>query len=138
MNQIISKSKKTLKVSCCILIFKDKVLTLRRNHDGPRNGLWEFPGGKEENESSVECAIREVYEEIEYKIDKIKFLTEVFKEYNDINIRLRAYISYCNSFFEPKLKVHDEYKWESISKLNKEIFPEANQEIIDILINNGY
>ena len=138
MNEITSKTKQTIKVSCCIIIYENKALILRRDHNGPRNGLWEFPGGKEENETAVECAIREVYEEIEYKIDKIKFIAEVFKEYKDINIKLSAYVSYSGRIFTPKLKVHDKYKWELISQLDKSIFPKANQDIIDILINNGY
>lgn len=128
--------KKIVNVSCCLIICFNKILILKRDHPGPRNGLWEFPGGKKENETSIECAKREVFEEIEYKISDIKFHSEVTNEYDDIIIILKAYKCNIKSIFKPKLKVHSEYKWEYIRELNKDIFPKANQEIIDILINN--
>ena len=72
MKEIIVNRKKNIKVCCCVIQFQKKILILRRKHPGPRDGLWEFPGGKQENETSVECARREVYEEIEFKINNIE------------------------------------------------------------------
>ena len=57
--------KKNLKVCCCIIKKDLKTLILKRNSKGPRDGLWEFPGGKiEKGESELSCVIREVKEEV--------------------------------------------------------------------------
>ena len=60
------------------LIKKDlKTLILKRNSKGPRDGLWEFPGGKiEKGESELSCVIREVKEETGVKelvLNKFEF-----------------------------------------------------------------
>ena len=137
MKEVIVNRKKNIKVCCCVIQFEKKILILRRRHTGIRDGLWEFPGGKQEDETGIECAKREVYEEIEFKIDNIKFLCKVKKEYKDINIELESFITFVEFIFKPVLKVHDAYNWVTLSELKNYDFPEANQEIIDILIYNG-
>ncbi|MDA9748458.1 NUDIX domain-containing protein [bacterium] len=77
--------KKKIKVCCLIIICQHKVLILRRNHLGPRNKLWEFPGGKQENgEDELTCIKREVMEEINLKISSAEFFDYIEKEYEDI------------------------------------------------------
>jgi len=134
----MNQTRDNINVSCCIIINKTKILILRRKHKGPRDGLWEFPGGKQENETSEECAIRETFEEIEYKIDEIRFLTKVREEYKDTNIELTAFLAFSDTRFRPSLKVHDDYKWEQSTELHKYPFPEANKKVIDLLIKDGY
>ena len=66
--------KKNLKVCCCIIKKDLKTLILKRNSKGPRDGLWEFPGGKiEKGESELSCVIREVKEEIGLSLENINF-----------------------------------------------------------------
>jgi len=62
------------------------VLILRRNHLGPRNKLWEFPGGKQENgEDELTCIKREVMEEIN--------LNSVISDNNNTIEKIRKSIS---------------------------------------------
>jgi len=138
MNEMHRESKKKIEVCCCVIIHNSQILILRRNHRGLRNGLWEFPGGKLEDETLKECAEREVYEEINIRVGNLKFLCSVESEYEDISIKLNAFISFSDLLFSPSLKVHSEYRWVSSSQLNKFTFPKANLEIIDIIIKNGY
>ncbi|MEM1136969.1 MAG: NUDIX domain-containing protein, partial [Bacteroidota bacterium] len=58
------------------VIFKDEqLLVCRRNKGKKQAGLWEFPGGKvEENESHSEALIREIKEELNLDIKVEKFL----------------------------------------------------------------
>ena len=63
------------------------MLILRRNHLGPRNKLWEFPGGKQENgEDELTCIKREVMEEINLKISSAEFFDYIEKEYEDRSV----------------------------------------------------
>lgn len=138
MTKLNGQRKKRVEVCCCILMYENKILILKRNHTGPRNGLWEFPGGKIENETPIDCTKRELKEEINIEIDNIKYLCKVEKEYEDIFISLTSFISFLDSTFTPSLKVHSEFKWIASSELHKFSFPKANSEIIDILIKSGY
>ena len=111
MTKLNGKRKKKVEVCCCILIYENKILILKRNHMGPRNGLWEFPGGKIENETPIDCTKRELKEEINIEINNMKYLCKVKKEYEDIFISLTSFISFLDSAFTPSLKVHREFKW---------------------------
>ena len=104
--------KKKIKVCCLIIICKHKMLILRRNHLGPRNKLWEFPGGKQENgENEIACVKREVMEEINLKVNSAEFFESVKKEYDDIDIDLVAYITHLKEIPKIDLSVHDNFKW---------------------------
>ncbi|MBT3446157.1 NUDIX domain-containing protein [bacterium] len=138
MNNSNSKRKRVISVSCSIIINQKKILILKRKHKGPRNRLWEFPGGKQEAESPIDCAIRETLEEIHYEIEDIFYFCETKKAYLDINIRLTAFLCFSSNKFIPNLEVHDEFKWIKSSEFKQYEFPSANLEIIDILIRNGY
>ena len=123
MTKLNGQKKKRVEVCCCILMYENKILILKRNHTGPRNGLWEFPGGKIENETPIDCTKRELKEEINIEIDNIKYLCKVEKEYEDIFISLTSFISFLDSTFTPSLKVHSEFKWIASSELHKFSFP---------------
>ncbi|HEV7323091.1 MAG TPA: NUDIX hydrolase [Ensifer sp.] len=54
------------------LLFQEQLLAYQRDHkpDIPFPGMWDLPGGgREDDESPVECAIRETREEFDIAID---------------------------------------------------------------------
>ncbi len=123
--------KEKLKVCCLIIIHDNKFLILKRDHKGPRNNLWEFPGGKIEfNESQVSCVKRELKEELNLKISNLDFFYKVHKEYDDIEIELISYITYFEELPNLELKVHSDYKWIRSSEFKDYVYPSANEEII--------
>ena len=129
--------KKNLKVCCCIIRKDLKTLILKRNSKGPRDGLWEFPGGKiEKGESEHSCVIREVKEEIGLSLKNINFFTRTKHEYDDINVELIGFIAESHIISKPNLIVHSDYKWIKNSEFEKYAFPEANIKIIDELIES--
>jgi 8-oxo-dGTP diphosphatase len=120
-----------------VIIFNDKgeVLLLKRSQkvDSYR-GLWGFPGGKrEEGETSVDAAIREVYEETSLKIWQ-KYLVYVFtmkrEPYKDIIFYLTSQWS-----GEPKVDWEsDEFRWfkpSEIADLKMVPTPKIVFELID-------
>ena len=85
-------------VSAGIIICKNKILIARRNHHKSLSGLWEFPGGKqEEGETLQECLKREIMEELRLEISVGNFLMQSIYEYEHGAICLNAYYAYADS-----------------------------------------
>lgn len=79
-------------VKIAIFFKNDLLVYLRDNKPGLRfAGLWDFPGGgRENNETPVECAIREVDEEFSIKLKPSAIIYE--KEYPSMHeANSRAY-----------------------------------------------
>lgn len=80
---------KTIKVTCAIILFDNQVLAVQRSETMKLPLKWEFPGGKiEEGETEVECIKREIFEELNIKIEIKNQLTPVTHEYPDFKIKL--------------------------------------------------
>ncbi|MBX2886312.1 MAG: 8-oxo-dGTP diphosphatase MutT [Granulosicoccus sp.] len=109
------------------------LLALRKPHQH-QGDKWEFPGGKlEADESAAEGLQRELLEEIGIHVtDSVARLT-IDHDYPDKNVRLhfRDVLSFNG---EPQGREGQELRWVSIEELSKLSFPEANQTIVDQLI----
>lgn len=80
---------KNIPVTCAIIQFDDKILAVQRSKKMKLPLKWEFPGGKiEDGEREIECIKREVFEELNIKIEIKKKLTPVTHEYLDFKIKL--------------------------------------------------
>ena len=65
-----------------------KILIAQRNLKKSQGGLWEFPGGKiEENETREEAIVREIKEELEMDIKVISYFDEKLYEYGDMEVK---------------------------------------------------
>ncbi len=84
-----------LNVSCALIENDGKILVAQRGENMTHAGKWEFPGGKiEPGETTRECLLREIYEELSINI-KIKIELPVFyHRYPDKTIALYPFI--CN------------------------------------------
>jgi len=104
-------NKKVIKVTGAIIQNGNKFLICRRGPNEKAAGLWEFPGGKlEQNETLESCIRRELKEELE--VDAV--VGDLFDHY----IYETSEILYDLYFFKIlkfkgtiKLIVHDELKW---------------------------
>ena len=60
----------------------NKVLLCKRNNDGSLPGEWSIPGGKlEDNETPIDGAVREFYEETNLKVNSPLNLCGMLKRY---------------------------------------------------------
>ena len=120
-----------------------KVLMIKRNKQ-PYKDCWNGIGGKiEENETEVQAAKRECYEETGIKLDNPKlFITYIYPETNQINKGTNLSVLY-DFINEIPLKPNDEgiYQWKDINFAlnfnNKKLAGFANisqfvKEIFDI------
>ena len=111
----------------------DRVLIARRPLDGMLGGLWEFPGGKQdEGESLVECLKREIQEELGIEIEVGERLTTIEHAYTHLRITLHVFRCRYQSGRPQAIEVAD-YAWVSLDELDGYAFPVTDQAIIRVL-----
>jgi mutator protein MutT len=110
-----------------------RILIDRRRAKDTMGGLWEFPGGKiEEDETVEECIKREILEELAIDIKVINHLITIDHTYTKFRITL--FVHCClHVSGEPQAIECDEIRWVTVAELDRFTFPEANFKIIAAL-----
>ena len=109
---------------------KNKLLIALRPNDGMLGGLWEFPGGKNENNESVkETVYRELKEELGVDVKVYKKFKVIKHVYSHFKISLHAY--WCTIINgNPQPNSSQEIKWVSLDNMDQYPFPKANKTLI--------
>ncbi len=116
------------------VIWKDgKILIGRRRDDQMLGGLWEFPGGKQEGDESIQETIsREVDEELGIKVAVGDCITVVKHAYTHFKITLHAYTcAWVEGVPVPQSAA--ELRWVDIDTLSDHPFPKANGRVIEAI-----
>ena len=124
-----------LKVVVGIILQGDKLLIAKRPKEQHQGGLWEFPGGKvEAGESNLDALKRELKEEVNIKVKEAQLFEEIQFDYPDKSVHLLFYkvIEFTG---DAKGLEGQEVRWVNLSRLNNYSFPEANNEIIKLLLS---
>lgn len=109
--------KKVLEVACAILISDSKVFIAQRADNQAMAGMWEFPGGKvEKGEKPEETVVRELFEELNMRVEVIEKLKRVTHHYSEFEIILHPFIV-KHSQGEIIPKVHSNISFASIDEL---------------------
>ncbi|KAA0011159.1 (deoxy)nucleoside triphosphate pyrophosphohydrolase [Billgrantia pellis] len=104
-------------VAAALAIRDGQILLARRAPGQSLAGLWEFPGGKQEpNETIQQCIEREIREELSLSCTAGKVLTESVYRYVGGAIKLIGVIVELDKS-EPILSVHDCVTWAPIDKV---------------------
>lgn len=70
-------------LTLCFLKYQNSILLINRNKV-PFMGMWNAIGGhQEKGETLLECAIREIYEETNIKIEKLNFMGKFTWNFDD-------------------------------------------------------
>ena len=123
------------------LIFNshDQLLIAKRPDHLHQGGLWEFPGGKvEQNETAPAALIREFKEEVGIVVRQPHSFMEIYHQYADINVFLDIWISRHFDYDGGDGIVGlegQQVRWVALTDLKNYPFPEANQEIINKLLS---
>ncbi len=107
-----------------------RFLIARRPSGGIHGGLWEFPGGKQEDGESLEaCLEREIAEELELAIRVGRLLISVDHAYPGFGITLHLFECRPAPADEPP---PDGYRirWVTGSELHRFSMPEADREAV--------
>lgn len=114
-----------MKIVTAAIIYENcKILLARRAPNQSLAGMWEFPGGKLEQEESLqECLERELLEELDLKIKANNVITSAIYKYPHGEfeiVGLEAKILAGS----PTLKVHDKLEWVPLEEiLSYELLP---------------
>jgi len=128
-----------MKIVGTAIIFNDegKVLIGQRPEGKALAGLWEFPGGKqEEGETVEECIVREINEELSVHCEVGNFLLSVSKEYEHGAFQLMVHLAKIVDPENLHANVHQDLRWITPEEMDNYEFPPADAEIITYLQEN--
>lgn len=116
------------------LVFDDeKLLIQRRPDEGLLGGLWEFPGGKqEESESLKKTCKREVREELGIEVEVTSPFYTLSHAYSHFKITLHAFWCSIESG-SPTAEEDQPFRWVGTDELDDYAFPRANRRLIEEL-----
>src|SRR5699024_10101774 len=108
---------------------EDEVLVALRPEDGMLGGMWEFPGGKQEADETIEEAVkRELREELGVEVTITKPFMKLDHTYSHLKITMHAYLCRLESG-TPKAKESQKIRWITIDSLADIPFPKANRQL---------
>lgn len=115
-----------------------QILLSRRKSTQEFAGLWEFPGGKvEQHEADQTAIIRELKEELAIEVTELSLALQFRYDYPHKSI---DFIIYNITQFtgEPIGAESQEVSWFSKEALSSLPFPEANQRMVEYIVNTSH
>jgi A/G-specific adenine glycosylase len=111
----------------------DHMLITRRKPEGLLGGLWEFPGGKvQENESPEKACIREIKEEVNLNVTVDGHISQVKHAYTHFKILMDVFL--CRYVYgEVKLNGPEDFRWITLGEIDQYPFPKANHKFFHLL-----
>lgn len=118
-----------VRVAAGIIIHEGKVLIARRKQGQNHEGLWEFPGGKiDENETPQECLERELEEELGIKVRPGGIIAECVEHSGHGSFVILAIEAWLVSG-RITLCVHDAARWVSMKSLSNYPLAPADRDL---------
>lgn len=112
---------------------KNELLIALRPNEAMLGGLWEFPGGKKEDDESIKTTVkRELREELGVDVAVYDEFHQLKHAYSHFKITLHAYWCEITSG-TPKPKSSKELKWVTLGEIDRFPFPKANKSLIERL-----
>ena len=110
--------KESINVVAAVIKKNNLFLLANRSFEADSPGIWEFPGGKvEENETFVSALIREIEEELSLKIQVGDKITSIDLSSSDKDISVHYFYAFIVSG-HINLNVHSEFKWVARDQLS--------------------
>ena len=129
----MSIHKANIDVVAAVIKKNDLFLIANRSFKASSKGIWEFPGGKvEENETFTSALIREIKEELSLNIKVGNKIATIDLNKTDKNI----YVHYYNVIIlsgKISLNVHSEFKWVPHTQLKNFTYINDDRHILNYL-----
>lgn len=117
-------------VAAALIWDSGRFMICRRPPHKARGLLWEFVGGKLENdETAAQALVRECREELDVEVAPMDIFMEVIHKYPDIEIKLILFNAVIVSG-EPKLIEHVDIKWITPDEIGNYDFCPADEDIL--------
>jgi 8-oxo-dGTP diphosphatase len=124
---------KPIEVVCGIIFRDNKILIARRKKGKAMEGKWEFPGGKVEDNETLETALkRELKEEFGMVFKNNGKLGQSVFKYPQVKVKLTAFkCEFVNASFI--LTDHDDFKWVNPKELQNYDLAEADIPLLNYI-----
>lgn len=120
----------TISVAAAIIEKDGQILITQRRQGGYWGGFWEFPGGKQRADESLEkCLQREIREELGVEISIQGLYRRIDYAYPDRFVQLHFYSCRLTAGELQKIEVED-FRWVSHAQLTEFTFVPADVELI--------
>ncbi|MBM3279128.1 MAG: A/G-specific adenine glycosylase [Candidatus Handelsmanbacteria bacterium] len=127
------KPRPHYQVAAGLIWKRGRLLIAQRPSEGLLGGLWEFPGGKQEEwETLAECLAREIREELAVEIEVGECLARVEHGFTHFSITLHAFGARWKSG-EPQAIGCAAWRWAAPAELAQYAFSRADRRIIEEL-----
>lgn len=128
---------KIINVVAAIIKKENKVFIAERGY-GEFKGMYEFPGGKiEDGENKEEAIKREIYEEMQARIEVDSFFYHVHHEYDSFILEMDCYICHLLDDHFVLLE-HLDGKWIDVNHIPEDIvWVPADIKVIEELQSKG-
>ena len=124
-------------IGIAVVFHQEKILVGVRRDDVPLPGKAEFPGGKcLPDESTQQCAMRECFEETGLNVIAQQLLHQTEHQYPYGLLHLDFWLCEPTAFSEIQ-ESHKGYRWVKRQDLAQHNFPEANQQVIELLMKRS-
>ncbi len=118
----------------CVVIEFDGLIAIAQRGQGRDEGFWEFPGGKQLPEESIlECAEREIREELKLDITAKEVLfttTHNVEKYGKLVLR---YVRATVTSWRPVLSEHSDIRLVRLEELKQFQFTSGDEEFVYLL-----
>ena len=129
----MSIHKASIDVVAAVIMKNDLFLIANRSFEDNSQGIWEFPGGKvEENETFNSALMREIKEELSLNIKVGNMIATIDLNKTDKNIYVHYYYAIIVSG-QISLNVHSEFKWVSHTQLKNFTYIDGDRHILHYL-----
>lgn len=124
-------------VSAALIISENKILITQRPPDKMFPLKWEFPGGKTDSgETSEECLVREIKEELNVEIEILEPFGIIRYKYPDFSVSLNTF--WCKMKKGTiQLLEHNDCRWVHTEELGSFDFVDADRLLISKLTKEG-
>ena len=122
-----------INVAAAIITKENKYFIAKRNKNKHLGGFYEFPGGKQDdNETLQETVIREIKEELDVHVCVGSKLGE--EHYKDDKINVHLHYFFCTIISgDIVLKEHEDSAWVTKEEFKNYEFAEGDKDIISLL-----
>jgi A/G-specific adenine glycosylase len=139
LRPVPKKKEKKIEIvmACGIVQHNNRLFIQQRLADDVWGGLWEFPGGRlKQGETPEQAAVRELAEETEFVITRLRPFATVVHFYTKYRVTLHSFFCQLKDGQSPEPILHaaSQYKWVKLEELNSFAFPSGHRKLIKKMV----